>query len=188
MTKQELRTYYLNQRGSLSELDIIDSSSKINHLLKDEFIGVVNKIHTFIPIPNSHEINVWGFIHYCWENNILTATSTTHFNPKRLEHTWFNEGTEFEAGVYDLPTPKQTSEVDLSEIDLVIVPLLCIDNKGNRIGYGQGFYDGFLLELPPETKKIGVSLFDVLDETISPDPWDIKLDGAATKDEIIYFE
>jgi 5-formyltetrahydrofolate cyclo-ligase len=29
---------------------------------------------------------------------------------------------------------------------LCIVPALCIDNNGNRLGYGGGYYDRFLSE------------------------------------------
>ena len=29
-------------------------------------------------------------------------------------------------------------------IDLIVVPAICFDRRGFRIGYGKGFYDAFL--------------------------------------------
>ncbi|HAO28766.1 MAG TPA: 5-formyltetrahydrofolate cyclo-ligase, partial [Chryseobacterium indologenes] len=42
----------------------------------------------------------------------------------------------------------------------VITPLLYCDRKGNRVGYGKGFYDGLFQNVLSETKKIGVNYFD----------------------------
>lgn len=187
MTKNELRTYYLSQRKSFTDKEIESKSNSINNLIINALDNSIKSIHSFIPIPDSEEVNTWGLIHHCWQNNIRTATSITHFNPKRLENTWINDKTEYKRGLYNLPAPTEVIPVDLSELDLVIVPLLCIDKQGNRIGYGQGFYDIFLSKLSPGTKKLGVSLFDVLDEKIEADPWDVPLEGVVTSKEIIYF-
>lgn len=35
--------------------------------------------------------------------------------------------------------------VDKNLLDLVLVPALCVDDKCNRLGYGKGFYDRFLI-------------------------------------------
>jgi 5-formyltetrahydrofolate cyclo-ligase len=48
---------------------------------------------------------------------------------------------------------------------VVFVPLLAFDKKGNRVGYGKGFYDAFLSKCKPETIKIGLSFFEA-EETI----------------------
>ncbi|CAG5081936.1 5-formyltetrahydrofolate cyclo-ligase [Parvicella tangerina] len=177
MTKQELRQYYLDRRRVCSENQIAEASAKINQLLINHLNDTTKHVHVFIPLPNSKEINIWSFIEYCWQQDIQTATSLTFFKPKRLEHSWFDSTTTFKPGVYGTVVPSPIKPVDLSVLDIVVVPLLCVDDSGNRIGYGQGFYDGFLAQLPTETKKIGVSLFEPIHETIKKDPWDIPLDA-----------
>jgi len=43
------------------------------------------------------------------------------------------------------PDPKQHQEISPQNIDWVIIPLLAFDEKGNRVGYGKGYYDRFYL-------------------------------------------
>lgn len=47
-------------------------------------------------------------------------------------------------GAWGIPEPQGTSPVALDDIDLVIVPGAGFDERGNRIGYGAGFYDKLL--------------------------------------------
>ena len=65
--------------------------------------------------------------------------------------------------------------------------LLTFDEKGNRVGYGKGFYDKFLAECKPEILKIGVSFFEP--ENIIPDVLntDIQLDLCITPTKVYNF-
>ncbi len=54
-------------------------------------------------------------------------------------------------GPYETKEPKVFSPVPPEEVDIFIVPVIAIDRKGNRIGWGSGFYDGFLR---PQNKPI----------------------------------
>lgn len=49
-------------------------------------------------------------------------------------------------------------------IDFVLFPGLAFDPKGGRIGYGAGYYDKFLKEVPGHAPRVGVAFdFQVLD-------------------------
>jgi len=66
--------------------------------------------------------------------------------------------------------------------DLVLVPLVAIDDKGTRLGQGKGHYDRVLGKLRERgALLIGVG-WDVqkLDEPIPTEPWDVGLDGFAS--------
>ncbi|MCB9195235.1 MAG: 5-formyltetrahydrofolate cyclo-ligase [Flavobacteriales bacterium] len=188
MTKSDIRQNYLKLRENLSINEVETISENINNHIISGLSLSIKSIHTFVAIANSKEINTWGFIQYCWQNNISTATSITCLNPKRLEHTQINDQTTFKAGVFNVPEPAPIVSVDLNTLDLVVVPLLCVDFLGNRIGYGQGFYDGFLSQLPSKTIKLGVSLFEIHDKIIPADPWDVKLDGVVSQQGVTQFK
>ena len=74
-----------------------------------------------------------------------------------------------------------------AEIDLVIVPLLCFDKKGNRVGYGKGYYDRFLKQCRKDCIKIGFSYFDPIDQVEDINKFDVKLDYGITPDAIYQF-
>jgi len=66
-------------------------------------------------------------------------------------------------GLYGIKQPKRFYPIDLERIDLVIVPGVCFDKKGNRLGRGKGYYDRFLKKLSSSTKKIGLAFdFQIL--------------------------
>lgn len=72
-----------------------------------------------------------------------------------------------------------------SGIDLVILPGLAFDVKGNRIGFGAGYYDRFLARLPSHAVKIALAFaFQVLPE-VPRCPWDIPADMIVTEQGIL---
>jgi 5-formyltetrahydrofolate cyclo-ligase len=63
-----------------------------------------------------------------------------------------------------------------------------MDSTGHRIGYGKGYYDRFLRTCRPECKKIGLSFFEVMEETIADaGEHDIPLDACITPTQLVQF-
>ena len=67
------------------------------------------------------------------------------------------------------------------------MPLLAFDSKGNRVGYGKGFYDTFLSECQPGTIKIGLSLFDAEPIIEDTSKLDVSLNYCVTPNRIYEF-
>lgn len=74
--------------------------------------------------------------------------------------------------------------VDLGEVDLMVVPALSADRKGNRLGRGKGFYDRALASVV--AKKIVVLVHDdELFEEIPNEKHDATVDVVCTCGELV---
>lgn len=70
------------------------------------------------------------------------------------------------------------------EIDLVLVPGLAFDPTGGRLGYGGGYYDGWLAGLRPDTPRLGVAHPDLLAEALPLEPHDVRMTHLALPDGV----
>jgi 5-formyltetrahydrofolate cyclo-ligase len=99
----------------------------------------------------------------------------------------FREAPASEAGPWNVLQP--SSDADALAPDLVLVPLVLADRHGTRIGHGKGHYDRALAHLREGgnvVRTIGIAWeFQVVDEAIPADPWDVPLDAIATPAEWI---
>lgn len=73
-----------------------------------------------------------------------------------------------------------------SSFDLIIVPYAAIDFRGNRLGYGKGFYDKYCSQVKTATKLVSVIPTDLISKHLIPiESWDLKLDYIITENEIL---
>lgn len=100
------------------------------------------------------------------------------------------ENIEFAAGnlapgAFKIASPDGPS-VNLSQIELMLIPALGVDRKGNRLGKGRGFYDRVLGQVACPKYAI-VYESEVLD-SIPFETHDQKLNGAITPKAIHEFD
>ncbi|HWU77426.1 MAG TPA: 5-formyltetrahydrofolate cyclo-ligase [Rhodanobacter sp.] len=110
---------------------------------------------------------------------------------RQLRFTPWRPGEEVQPNRYGIPEPTDTSELlEPFQLDLVLVPLLGFDRRGNRLGHGGGYYDrsfAFLNEQvrPTEPLLVGIGYaFQELPQLDECD-WDVPLDFVATEHELI---
>ncbi len=106
------------------------------------------------------------------------------FEKDRLESIEFNSDTKLTFNKWQIFESAETKTVEPQLIDIVLVPLLCFDKKGFRVGYGKGFYDKFLENCRKDCLKIGLSYFPPIEEISDTHPKDVMLDYCITPDEI----
>lgn len=186
MLKAELRKEYTQKRKALST----DEAFLLSEKIFENFITYFKpeegeKVHIFIPILERKEIDTQLFIDYFLKQNIRV------FVPKVVADTLITievfPDTVFETSHWGIPEPASNEDSGEDFFNYVITPLLYCDKKGNRVGYGKGFYDGFFEKLSKEVKKIGVNYFNP-DENID-DVWenDVPLDYLVTPTDVLSF-
>lgn len=186
MLKAELRKEYMQKRKALSDDKAFFLSEKIFGNFTDYFKPLPGqKVHIFIPIQKFREIDTKLFIDYFLSRNIRVFVPKV-VNTKLISVEIFND-THYEVNTWGISEPVSDEDSGISDFDFVITPLLYCDGKGNRVGYGKGFYDGFFENVSVDTKKIGVNYFNP-DENID-DVWDhdIPLDYLVTPDAVLSF-
>ncbi|MCD4740464.1 5-formyltetrahydrofolate cyclo-ligase [archaeon] len=90
-----------------------------------------------------------------------------------------------ENSTYGVPIPSNAQE-SKEKIDLIIVPGIAFDCKGNRIGYGGGYYDKFLKKQDAQT--IALAYEEQLLQEIKSEPHDQKVKKIITEKRIIECE
>ncbi len=104
---------------------------------------------------------------------------------ERLVHTEIRRLTGLAKGRFGLEEPAEREPSSLESLDVVIVPVVAFDRHGTRLGYGKGFYDVFLHELPRSVERIGLA-FSAQEITHIPAlPHDEPLDTIITERKII---
>ena len=160
MLKKELRIKYKTLRKELTEIEIEEKSLAIaNEILKLP-IWEKTYFHLFLPISEQKEINTEFILHLLSGKDKEILVSKSDFESRSMIHFLLTDNTKIKKNEYNIPEPVDGLEVHATKIDVVFVPLLAYDKKGNRVGYGKGFYDKFLAECKPETIKIGLSFFE----------------------------
>ena len=80
--------------------------------------------------------------------------------------------------------PEDAARIEASEVDLVIVPALALDERGARIGYGAGYYDQLLPQLQ-RAVRIGVVFDFQLVAEVPETEGDERVDLVVTDERII---
>ena len=110
---------------------------------------------------------------------------------QHLRFAAWKSGDPVQVNRYGIPEPVEPVELlEPFQLDLVLVPLLGFDRRGNRLGYGGGYYDrsfAFLNEQVRPTEPLLVGIAYAFQELAEVDEreWDVPLDFVATEHELI---
>lgn len=84
------------------------------------------------------------------------------------------------------PDSKKCKIVPIECIDIAIIPGIAMDEKGGRVGPGNGFYDRLIPELPVTTRKVGLAMEDQVIPQIPMESHDKYVDIVITENRVIY--
>jgi 5-formyltetrahydrofolate cyclo-ligase len=84
------------------------------------------------------------------------------------------------------PNPDRCREVPMECIDIAVIPCIAVDEKGGRLGAGDGHYDRLIPQLPITTRKVALSLEDQIVPQIPTESHDKHVDIIITDKRTIY--
>lgn len=144
-TKQELRSEIADQRKNLgfqwletASQQLIDHFQTLEEFQTSEVIALYKAL--------GGEVNLETLFPKCWKLGKRTCIPIFNKQMRIYEMTEINESTQFRTGHYGIREPLEMHRLNLAEIDLIAVPGVGFDLKGNRLGRGGGYYDRMLNE------------------------------------------
>lgn len=190
MTKNELRKIYLEKQKSLAAVERKSKSGAIADNFFQKFdLQNIEFLHCFLPIEKNNEVDTHQIIERLWREfpRVETVASRVRFDSMTLENLKFKAHTTLLKNRWHILEPDGNELLEIEKIDLVLIPLLCFDERGFRVGYGKGFYDKFLSECRADCLKIGLSFFAPVKKISDAQNFDVKLDFCVTPDEVFLF-
>lgn len=178
MTKGEIRQYIRQKKTILAEYDCSKAANSVLEQLEvlPEFLNATN-ILCYHPLPDELStipiINKWKKI-----KNIFLP----RVNGNILEILPYNENS-LNTGSFKIKEPQGSNTIDLNLIDLIIVPAMAYDPKGNRTGRGKGYYDRLLQNT--KAIKVGIIYDFQLLPNLPTDEHDISADIIITEKKTI---
>lgn len=183
ISKSEARSIVVEKRKTISEEEIRSKTKLIIERLSavDDFIHA-KKIYAFIS-SRQGELNTRFFIDFMIDSGKSVVLPKLNKLSKKFFHANFLQWDNLvknDDGYYEPPT---AFDDDLSDIDLFIVPAMAVSLKGQRVGYGGGYYDK-ILRNTHASKIVPAFEFQIF-ENIETDAGDIRIDKIVTERRII---
>ncbi len=183
--KKRLRKAMKAERLALAKDDWQGRSARIvENVLALEKFQRARVVHAFIPDEHRNEVNLIPLLEWIISNQKKLLVPVVEGSELiSVELTSFQHLEKNSFGVRE-PVMRVPSSLE-SKIDLVLVPLLAVDSKGNRLGYGKGYYDRFFKRLNSQAFKLGVAFeFQVLNHVPATES-DVRLDAVMTESGMI---
>lgn len=179
--KKSLRQVILKQRQDISEDDYREKCEKITSHVIDFIENIdIESVHIFLSMKERNEVDTTEIIEFLRAANISIVVPI--MNGSELTHSILSATNVISNNSYGVPEPKQKKEVKIDQFDVIFVPLLAIDEKGRRLGYGKGYYDRFLTN--NKSLKLGLLFQDFVIDEVPHESHDIDLDGFITENGV----
>ncbi len=178
MEKDVLRKKYMIVRKEI--LDKKDKSFQIcNKIIGTKEFKNANVVAVYS--NNRNEVQTENIIKECFKlGKIVCLPKVLGDHLMSFYQFDFNE--KLILSPFNIYEPQGLDEklVDKNRIDLIIIPGICFDLKGARIGYGKGYYDYYLANT--SIYKIGICFKEQLltNEIIITNSHDIVMDKIIT--------
>ena len=190
--KTKIRQSIRAKRNSLSTSQRQSAGNQLSEQLQThKIIAKQQKIACFLSFDG--EISTQAIIQQILQNNhSCYLPKLKPFKPNRLWFMPYNKDSKMCSNRFGIEEVDvlPNHAIKVSELDLVLLPLVAFDREGNRLGMGGGFYDATFAHLKNKQTKplfIGLAYQSQLVENLPSDPWDLPLDGVCTEESFYRF-
>lgn len=186
--RQALRLHMREQRRALTPDQRADAAIGIMNKVRasPEYAGA-STLTAYLAMPGELEMD--PLIQAAWQDG--KSVYLPLIQGRAMQFLHFTEDTPVQAGPFGIrqPLSEPDAAIEAQALDLVLVPLLAFDARGNRLGMGGGYYDRtfeFCLRAPPRRPVLaGVAYAFQQVEHLVREDWDVPLDLIITERSLI---
>ena len=137
--KINLRRELIKQRKAMTKAEKSNADESIFQQLLP-FLDNAGSVFCYASMEI--EVDTRRFIDHCLKKGIPVALPVS--GDKELSFYYIESIDELSKGRYNIDEPPKIRPALADEKTLCVVPALCADGNGFRLGYGKGYYDRFL--------------------------------------------
>ena len=179
MTKDMLRQAMKEKRRAITPSFRKTASSKITNTVLElcESSECVMIYMSAFKEPDTYEL-----LKKLIDLKVRICVPVSDTNTLTITPALISSVTDIKKGAYGIYEPTSVMPVNICDIDIVFIPGIAFSKKGDRLGFGKGYYDRFLSEF--HGLKAGICYdFQVIDD-IPVSEHDIKMDLIITETRI----
>lgn len=174
MKKEDIRRQVKARKSMLSREERIEAASRVFEMLeRTAAFMLAENILMYHSLED--ELSTREFIDRWHDRKRFYLPRVNGVNLEILPY----DKSRLHLGSFNIEEPEGDDVVDVSTIELVIVPGVAYDKRGNRVGRGKGFYDRLLAET--KAVKIGVAYDCQLYDEIETDDFDVPVNFVITE-------
>jgi 5-formyltetrahydrofolate cyclo-ligase len=171
------RARLVARRLAASAADHAHWSARIEASLREGFSALEGMIVGFC-WPFQGEFDARPFVTDLRRYGARTVLPAVVAKSQPLEFREWWPGAPMATGVYDLPVPNGTPVLTPGAL---LIPALGVGSRGDRLGYGGGYFDRTLAALHPKPIAVGLAFELSRIATIVPQPYDVFMDFIVTE-------
>jgi 5-formyltetrahydrofolate cyclo-ligase len=181
--KKELRDRARQQRCTLSPAEIEEKSACMCTVLQN-FLDGIDPVMVYVSKPL--EVNTRHLIEYLIAGRGRVIVPVIERETVSLRLSWLDNPSALVESTFHVHEPTG-NEIPArpDDVKVAIIPVLGFDRKGNRLGYGAGYYDRFLARYP-DIIRIGLAFACQETPVIPCEENDIKMDLMVTENGIYH--
>jgi len=196
--RKEIREEIRIRRQKLSKQQQQDAALQLNKQLTAH-PKIIQSKKIAIYLANDGELDTSLLIEWCWQQQKEVYLPVIHpFSKGQLLFLKYHKHSPMIVNQYGIREPKLDIRqlTLLSDLDIILTPLVAFDKQGNRLGMGGGFYDRtlaswyFNFQNNSHTKPypMGIAHDCQLTSQLPIDSWDIPLLEIITPTKKFSFE
>jgi 5-formyltetrahydrofolate cyclo-ligase len=189
MLKKEARKRYDQKRQALTYTDRLRWDDLILINFQSIELPHLSAVFSFYPMEERNEVNVFIITDYLHFRNpgLQICYPKMEIDEPNMEAMACHADTIFAANAINILEPLETEVIDPLDIDMVLVPMLAFDSRGNRVGFGKGYYDRYLSRCRPDCIKVGLSYFEPVERIEDTNEFDVPLNFCITPQKAYVF-